>query len=152
MSAGSSVKTEEGAITGESDNVSKDAIRDPFLISGACMGVYVCAWCASACVWCVVAISFDVTCHMKLPPHTCVCVCVRVCVCMCVCVCVGVRVFACVCVHGCMLCMHACRNVHGCWHVLHGGDICWHPKHARPHHVRHRDRVKRYPSAGQSTT
>lgn len=36
------VKTEEGAITGESDNVSKDAIRDPFLISGTSMAAGTC--------------------------------------------------------------------------------------------------------------
>jgi P-type Ca2+ transporter type 2C len=40
--SGSSVKTEEGAITGESDNVSKDAIRDPFLISGTSMAAGTC--------------------------------------------------------------------------------------------------------------
>jgi P-type Ca2+ transporter type 2C len=40
--SGSSVKTEEGAITGESDNVSKDAVRDPFLISGTSVAAGTC--------------------------------------------------------------------------------------------------------------
>ena len=36
------VKTEEGAITGESDNVTKDAVNDPFMISGTSMASGTC--------------------------------------------------------------------------------------------------------------
>jgi calcium-translocating P-type ATPase len=40
--SGSSVKTDEAAITGESDNVSKDAVNDPFLLSGTSMAAGTC--------------------------------------------------------------------------------------------------------------
>jgi len=46
--SGSGVKTDEGAITGESDNVSKDAIRDPFLISGTSMAAGTCEYLVTA--------------------------------------------------------------------------------------------------------
>ena len=40
--SGSSVKTDEAAITGESDNVNKDAVRDPFMLSGTSMAAGTC--------------------------------------------------------------------------------------------------------------
>jgi magnesium-transporting ATPase (P-type) len=40
--SGSSVKTDEAAITGESDNVNKDTVRDPFMLSGTSMAAGTC--------------------------------------------------------------------------------------------------------------
>ncbi len=40
--SGSSVKTDEAAITGESDNVVKDTVRDPFMLSGTSMAAGTC--------------------------------------------------------------------------------------------------------------
>ena len=40
--SGSSLKTDEAAITGESNNVVKDVGNDPFLISGTSMAAGTC--------------------------------------------------------------------------------------------------------------
>ena len=40
--SGSSVKTDEAAITGESDNVAKDVANDPFMLSGTSMAAGTC--------------------------------------------------------------------------------------------------------------
>jgi high-affinity K+ transport system ATPase subunit B len=40
--SGSSVKTDEAAITGESDNVVKDVANDPFMLSGTSMAAGTC--------------------------------------------------------------------------------------------------------------
>jgi magnesium-transporting ATPase (P-type) len=40
--SGSTLKTDEAAITGESDAVAKDAVKDPFLLSGTSI-------CSGAC-------------------------------------------------------------------------------------------------------
>jgi P-type E1-E2 ATPase len=39
---GSSVKTDESAITGESNNVAKDAVNDPFILSGTSLAAGTC--------------------------------------------------------------------------------------------------------------
>ncbi len=36
------MKTDEAAITGESDNVVKDTVRDPFMLSGTSMAAGTC--------------------------------------------------------------------------------------------------------------